>query len=98
MYNVYNEYGGGKPAGRQALIDALTNGSANPPELVVYHGVGTDKFKKALNNFGGDIVNPSLQVVNPEVNPGSEYGDIILLGNKGTFTLTHHTNWHLNEI
>ena len=85
MYNVYKEYGGGKPAGRQALIDALTNDSANPPELVVYHGVGTDKFKKALNNFGGDIVNPSLQVVNPEVNPGSEYGDIILLGNKDMF-------------
>ena len=85
MYKVYREYGGGKPAGREALISALTNDSANPPELVTYHGVDTDKLKKALNNFGSDIVNPSLQVVNPEVNPGTKYGDIILLGDKDMF-------------
>lgn len=85
MYKIYREYGGGKPAGREALISALTNDSANPPELVTYHSVGTDKLKKALNNFGSDIVNPSLQVVNPEINPGTKYGDIILLGDKDMF-------------
>lgn len=85
IYKIYQEYGGGKPTGRQALIDALTEDSSNPPELVTYHGVDTDKLKKAINNFDSDIVNPSLQIVNPDVNPGTRYGDIILLGDKDMY-------------
>lgn len=85
MLKVFREYGGNKPAGRQMLADALTDASAAPPELVTYHGVDTDKLKKALNNFDGDVINPSLQVVNPETNPGTKYGDVILLGDKDMF-------------
>ena len=85
MYRVFREYGGSKPAARETLANALTGASANPPELVGYHGVDSEKLKKAINNFGGDIINPSLQVVNPEVNPGVKYGDVILLGNKDMY-------------
>lgn len=85
MYRVFREYGGSKPAARETLANALTGASANPPELVGYHGVDSEKLKKAINNFGGDIINPSLQIVNPEVNPGVKYGDVILLGNKDMY-------------
>lgn len=84
MANVYREYGGGTSSGRKTVADLMTEQS-EAPKLVSYHGVSTDKLKKALDNFGGDIVNPSLQVVNPEINPGTEYGDVILLGNKDMF-------------
>ena len=84
MANVYREYGGGTSSGRKTIADLMTEQS-EAPKLVSYHGVSTDKLKKALDNFGGDIVNPSLQVVNPEINPGTEYGDVILLGNKDMF-------------
>lgn len=84
MANVYREYGGGTASGRKTVADLMTEQS-EAPKLVSYHGVSTDKLKKALDNFGGDIVNPSLQVVNPEINPGTEYGDVILLGNKDMF-------------
>ena len=84
MTNVYREYGGGTSSGRKTVADLMTEQS-EAPKLVSYHGVSTDKLKKALDNFGGDIVNPSLQVVNPEINPGTEYGDVILLGNKDMF-------------
>lgn len=85
MLKIFREYGGNNPAGRKMLTDALTDASSAPPELVTYHGVDSEKLKKALNNFDGDVINPSLQVVNPEVNPGTKYGDVILLGDKDMF-------------
>jgi hypothetical protein len=85
MAKIFREYGGDKANGRKMIAGMLTDSADNPPALVGYHGVSTEKLKKALDNMGGDIVNPSLQIVNPNVNPGTEYGDIILLGDKDMY-------------
>lgn len=85
MAKIFREYGGDKPSGRKMIANMLTDSADNPPTLVGYHGVGTEKLKKALDNMNGEIVNPSLQIVNPEVNPGKKYGDIILLGDKDMY-------------
>ncbi len=85
MAKIFREYGGDKPGGRKMIANMLTDSADNPPALVGYHGVGTEKLKKALDNMDGEIVNPSLQIVNPEVNPGKKYGDIILLGDKDMY-------------
>lgn len=84
MWRVYNEYGGNKADGRRTIADLMLDDESKP-SLVTYHGVSTEKLKKAIDNFGGDIVNPSLQTVNPDINPGGDYGDVILLGNKDMF-------------
>ena len=84
-------YGGdiGKSAksGQNSFLGRLLTGEEVESPLVMYHSVGTDKLKKILdiaeetsNEYA--IPNPSLQVVNPEVNAGSSYGDVVLLGNK----------------
>ena len=84
-------YGGdiGKSAksGQNSFLGRLLTGEEVESPLVMYHGVGTDKLKEILdlaektsNEYA--IPNPSLQVVNPEVNAGTSYGDVILLGNK----------------
>ena len=84
-------YGGdiGKSAksGQNSFLGRLLTGEEVEAPLVMYHGVGTDKLKEILdlaektsNEYA--IPNPSLQVVNPEVNAGTSYGDVILLGNK----------------
>lgn len=82
---IFREYGGDKPAGRQMVANLMTDSADDVPALVGYHSVDTDKLKKALDNMGGDVVNPSLQIVNPNVNPGTKYGDIILLGDKDMY-------------
>ena len=81
---IFMEYGGKSADGKKMLANILTD-TDTPPELVGYHSVGTDKLKKALDNFGGDIVNPSLQIVNPATNAGKSYGDVVLLGNKDMY-------------
>lgn len=84
-------YGGdiGKSAksGQNSFLGKLLTGEEVENPLVMYHGVGTDKLKEILdlaeetsNEYA--IPNPSLQVVSPNVNAGSSYGDVILLGNK----------------
>lgn len=84
-------YGGdiGKSAksGQNSFLGRLLTGEEVESPLVMYHGVGTDKLKEILdlaektsNEYA--IPNPSLQVVNPNVNAGSSYGDVVLLGNK----------------
>lgn len=106
MWKVYNEYGGAKADGRKTVADLMLNDDAKP-SLVTYHGVSTEKLKKAINNLGGDIVNPSLQAVNPDINPGTDYGEVILLGNKdmyfnkGSFGLidsTGKTNAYTRDV
>lgn len=84
-------YGGdiGKSAksGQNSFLGKLLTGEEVENPLVMYHSVATDKLKAILdiaeetsNEYA--IPNPSLQVVNPNVNAGSSYGDVILLGNK----------------
>ena len=85
MAKIFREYGGDKSGGRKMIADMLTDSADNPPALVGYHGVDTEKLKKALDNMQGEIVNPSMQIVNPNVNPGTKYGDIILLGDKDMY-------------
>lgn len=84
MSKVFREYGGNTPSGRKMLADMLTDQNA-PSPMVGYHSVSTDKLKKALEDTQGQIVNPSLQIVDPKVNPGKSYGDIILLGDKDMY-------------
>ena len=84
-------YGGdiGKSAksGQNSFLGKLLTGEEVEDPLVMYHGVHTDKLKEILdlaektsNEYA--IPSPSLQVVNPNVNAGTSYGDVILLGNK----------------
>lgn len=84
-------YGGdiGKSAksGQNSFLGRLLTGDEVESPLVMYHGVGTDKLKEILdiaeetsNEYA--IPNPSLQVINPNVNAGTSYGDVVLLGNK----------------
>lgn len=84
-------YGGdiGKSArsGQNSFLGKLLTGEEVENPLVMYHGVGTEKLEEILdlaektsNEYA--IPNPSLQVVNPNVNSGTKYGDVILLGNK----------------
>ena len=84
-------YGGdiGKSAksGQNSFLGRLLTGEEVESPMVMYHGVGTEKLKEILglaektsNEYA--IPNPSLQVVNPNVNAGSSYGDVVLLGNK----------------
>ena len=84
-------YGGdiGKSAksGQNSFLGRLLTGEEVESPLVMYHGVGTDKLKEILdiaeetsNEYA--IPNPSLQVINPNVNAGTSYGDVVLLGNK----------------
>lgn len=84
MSKVFREYGGDKPSGRNLIASMLTDQDA-PDALVGYHSVSTDKLKKALDDTMGEVVNPSLQIVNPNVNPGKSYGDVILLGDKDMY-------------
>lgn len=83
--SMFMAYGGDKPAGRKMLSELLTDEAGDIPSLVGYHSVGTDKLKMALDDLGGDIVNPSLQIVDPAVNAGKSYGDVILLGDKDMY-------------
>ena len=85
MSTIFREYGGNTSLGKNTIADILTDQTNTPPSLVGYHSVDTDKLKKALNDTQGQIVNPSLQIVNPEINPGKSYGDIILLGDKDMY-------------
>lgn len=85
LYEMFRAYGGDKPAGRKMLSELLTDEAGAIPSLVGYHSVGTDKLKMALDDLGGDIVNPSLQIVDPAVNAGKSYGDVILLGDKDMY-------------
>ena len=84
-------YGGdiGKSArsGQNSFLGKLLTGEEVENPLLMYHGVGTEKLEEILdlaektsNEYA--IPNPSLQVVNPNVNSGTKYGDVILLGNK----------------
>ena len=84
-------YGGdiGKSAksGQNSFLGRLLTGEEVESPMVMYHGVGTDKLKDMLGlaertSSEYAIPNPSLQVVNPNVNAGSSYGDVVLLGNK----------------
>ena len=83
--SMFRAYGGDKPAGRKMLSELLTDEVGDIPSIVGYHSVGTDKLKMALDDLGGDIVNPSLQIVDPAVNAGKSYGDVILLGDKDMY-------------
>lgn len=85
LYEMFRAYGGDKPAGRKMLSELLTDEAGAIPSLVGYHSVSTDKLKMALDDLGGDIVNPSLQIVDPAVNAGKSYGDVILLGDKDMY-------------
>lgn len=85
LYEMFRAYGGDKPAGRKMLSELLTDEAGDIPSMVGYHSVGTDKLKMALDDLGGDIVNPSLQIVDPAVNAGKSYGDVILLGDKDMY-------------
>lgn len=85
LYSMFRAYGGDKPAGRKMLSELLTDEAGDIPSLVGFHSVGTDKLKMALDDLGGDIVNPSLQIVDPAVNAGKSYGDVILLGDKDMY-------------
>lgn len=85
LSSMFRAYGGDKPAGRKMLSELLTDEAGDIPSLVGYHSVGTDKLKMAIDDLGGDIVNPSLQIVDPAVNAGKSYGDVILLGDKDMY-------------
>lgn len=84
-------YGGdiGKSAksGQNSFLGRLLTGEEVESPMVMYHGVGTENLKAMLElaektSSEHAIPNPSLQVVNPNVNAGTGYGDVILLGNK----------------
>ena len=86
IFQVYKEYDVGKnPDNRKLAIDSLTGSGNEPAPLIGYHGVATEKLKRAINDLNGTVVNPSLQIVDPEKNYGSSYGDVILLGNKDMY-------------
>ena len=81
------DIGKSSKSGQNSFLGKLLTGEEVENPLVIYHGVGTNKLKEILditeetsNEYA--IPNPSLQVVNPNVNAGSSYGDVILLGNK----------------
>lgn len=74
-------------SGQNSFLGKLVTGEEVESPLVMYHGVGTDKLKEILDiaektSSEYAIPNPSVQVVNPNVNAGSSYGDVVLLGNK----------------
>jgi len=82
---MFRMYGGDKANGRALIADLLTDEAGDINPLVGYHGVSTDKLKMALDDMYGEIVNPSLQIVDPSVNAGKSYGDVVLLGNKDMY-------------
>lgn len=68
--------------GSNSFLAKELAGTGNTPKMVSYHGISEDKLTEALNKMDGNLVNPSIQSVDPFKNMGGDFGEIILLGNK----------------
>lgn len=63
------------------LSDILSGRETQSP-LLMYHAVHSDKLAQLADQVGNKMPNPSLQIIDPNVNTGGNFGDVILLGNK----------------
>lgn len=63
------------------LSDILSGKETQSP-LLMYHAVHSDKLAQLADQVGNKMPNPSLQIIDPNVNTGGNFGDVILLGNK----------------
>lgn len=67
--------------GANSFLSRAVDGAELPPTMLAYHGIPAHKLE-AVAKMDDYLVNPSIQSVNPSVNPGGDFGEIILLANK----------------
>lgn len=75
-------YGDGK---MNATLGRILRGEETQGPLLMYHATSAEKLAdlaKLGKKYGNKMPNPSLQIVDPNVNIGGNFGDVILLGNK----------------
>lgn len=84
--NIMFDYGGDiAERGKDSfLYNQFTRGGQKYDPLLVGHSLSKEALVHNLDNYDGQLINPSIQVLNPKNSNGSisRYGDVFLLGNK----------------
>lgn len=65
-----------------STLNDILSGRETQSPLLMYHAVHSDKLAQLADQVGNKMPNPSLQIIDPNVNTGGNFGDVILLGNK----------------
>lgn len=65
-----------------STLNDILSGRETQSPLLMYHAVSSDKLAQLADQVGNKMPNPSLQIIDPNVNTGGNFGDVILLGNK----------------